>query len=299
MTEEATTSNAVPTATDISLRLFDRMRVRKARFGEIQRLLGAVDGQVCLDIVHDPALSAYLRQHYQQKGCKWHSAGGTAPEVEYLREMVGDKVYLLIDPELPFENGMFDAIVVSDYLEFVPGDEKFVAECHRILKPSGRLIVCVPRAGSWSFLRKLREWLGLVDQQAGVAARAGYSESQLFMVLKDGFDVQESRTAIRFGAALADIFCQLMTGAISTEVVNADGGNTQRLQKALRYYSILQPLFWLATALDVFLHFTKGYYIMARAKRRMWVPRRTPVLRDGRSIAEAALQSKIGTAAPF
>ena len=38
--------------------------------------------------------------------------------------------------------------------------------------------------------------------------------------------------------------------------------------------------------------------MVLRAKRRMmWVPRVTPRLRDGRSIAEAALRSKIGTAA--
>ena len=39
--------------------------------------------------------------------------------------------------------------------------------------------------------------------------------------------------------------------------------------------------------------------LIVRAQKRQLLPRRTPVLADGRSIAEAALGGKIGTAAPF
>ncbi|MFH0880327.1 MAG: methyltransferase domain-containing protein [Lentisphaerota bacterium] len=282
----------------LSLGLFDRMKARKTRFQEILRLLGAVDGQSCLDLVNDPAFSMNLRRIHQVKGCRWHSAGRNQQQVDYLKAMGADQVTLVENSELPFENSSFDAIVISDFMEYETMDEKLVAECHRVLKLSGRLIISVPRAGRWSFLRSLREWFGLFDKQHG-PVREGYSESQLFVVLKDGFDVQESRTVIRFFVALTDIFCQLMTGYAASEVETAGAGSEDRKRKAWRYYSALKPLFWVASLLDLLLVFANGYYIMARAKRRMWVPRRTPVLRDGRSIAEAALQTKIGTAAPF
>ena len=50
--------------------------------------------------------------------------------------------------------------------------------------------------------------------------------------------------------------------------------------------------------LNAVFFFLPDHHMVLRAKRRMmWVPRVTPRLRDGRSIAEAALGSKIGTAA--
>ena len=68
---------------------------------------------------------------------------------------------------------------------------------------------------------------------------------------------------------------------------------------SLRWYGALRYPFKLAVALDTLLAFTRGYDLIARARRRPWRPRRAPILSDGRSIAEAALGGKIGTAAPF
>jgi hypothetical protein len=54
----------------------------------------------------------------------------------------------------------------------------------------------------------------------------------------------------------------------------------------------MYPLFGLAYQLDFLLFFSRGNYLIANAKRRAWLPRKTPVLSDGRSITEAVL-SKI------
>ena len=74
--------------------------------------------------------------------------------------------------------------------------------------------------------------------------------------------------------------------------------NARRLKRAAAVYAAFTPIFWLAGILDVIFFFLPEHHMVLRAKRRMmWVPRVTPRLRDGRSIAEAALRSKIGTAA--
>ncbi len=43
----------------------------------------------------------------------------------------------------------------------------------------------------------------------------------------------------------------------------------------------------------------KGYQITARARARIWKERREVKIRDGRSIAEATIRTKIGTATEF
>lgn len=43
--------------------------------------------------------------------------------------------------ELKFPDGHFDAVIVKHVLHNVDGHEKVLAECHRVLKPGGRLIL--------------------------------------------------------------------------------------------------------------------------------------------------------------
>ncbi|MEA2069008.1 MAG: hypothetical protein U9P12_07400, partial [Verrucomicrobiota bacterium] len=55
------------------------------------------------------------------------------------------------------------------------------------------------------------------------------------------------------------------------------------------------PLLWLLSKLE----FLPGHKLLVKSRRRHWRPRIQPKLIDGRSIAEAAINTKIGTAAPF
>ena len=45
---------------------------------------------------------------------------------------------------LPFEDAMFDAILTYEVFEHVRDPERALAECHRILKPGGRMFVVFP-----------------------------------------------------------------------------------------------------------------------------------------------------------
>jgi SAM-dependent methyltransferase len=282
----------------LKLKLFNLLWLQKARLKEIIGILGPVDAQTCLDLVNDAAMSYNLRKANVLQGCRWHSAAATSFQFADLEKLVRENVYRVEGSQLPPENGVFDVVVVADHLEYLQDDEKFIAECHRILKASGRLVISVPRARRWSLVRVFREMVGLVDKSRPLV-RPGYTESQLFDVLKDGFDVQESKTYSRFFTEMAGAFIEWIARYPSPRAGEDEFETTRRLEKALRVYYWLQGLFWIAHVLDYALFFMLGSNIIVRAKRRMWVPRRTPKLSDGRSIAEAALQSKIGTAAPF
>lgn len=45
---------------------------------------------------------------------------------------------------LPFASACFDAILCNQVLEHVPDPQRFLRECHRVLKPGGRLLLTVP-----------------------------------------------------------------------------------------------------------------------------------------------------------
>jgi hypothetical protein len=45
--------------------------------------------------------------------------------------------------------------------------------------------------------------------------------------------------------------------------------------------------------------FLPGHKLLVKSRRRNWSPRKQPKFSAGRSIAEVAINTKIGTAAPF
>jgi ubiquinone/menaquinone biosynthesis C-methylase UbiE len=286
---------------DWHLRLFKKSILKQAKLHQIVDLLGPVSGQTCLDIGGDNGVISW---NLRQLGGTWTSVDMSEKAVESIRRLVGGRVELITGSTLPFADGTFDVVVIIDMLEHLQQDYPFVAECHRVLKPTGRLIFNVPHIKSWAFLPPLRRMLGLTEERHG-HIRPGYTEAQMFDLLKDGFDVQEVRTYSRFFVEALDMLIQFAAMRANTNIqadakgVLIDKQDFIKMDKMFRFYSMLYPFFRLAAQLDKLLFFTKGYCLIGRARRRQWLPRRSPVLADGRSIAEAALGGKIGTAAPF
>lgn len=81
--------------------------------------------------------------------------------------------------QMPFESQVFDAIYASELIEHLFQPEIFVAECHRILKPDKKLIICTP-------------W----DKEASLCHdthRAWFDELALGKLLVDtGFNVEQT-----------------------------------------------------------------------------------------------------------
>jgi SAM-dependent methyltransferase len=189
-------------------------------------------------------------------------------------------------------------------LEHLEDDTAFIKECHRVLKPAGRLIVNVPHLKKCSILRPIRNILGLTDAEHG-HLRPGYTQQQLFGLMIDGFDVEEATTYSRFFVEMLDTFIRLAAKASGNGSDTGEKGmiidqeRFAKMQKLFRIYSFLYPIFWMASKLDYLIFLTRGHYLIARARRRLWIPRRIPIIKDGRSIADAALNTRIGSANPF
>lgn len=252
-----------------------RWPAEKKRRRVLEGLLGPTAGLRCLDIGGaDGGLGWFLRQ----QGGDWSSIESEESAQQALATLIGTPVRSLDEGRIPFDNEMFDVVVVADRLETRPDDEAFVRECHRVLKPAGRLIVHTSRAS------RAARAVSKSGEKGTQPARAGYTEADLFMVLKDGFDVQDVQSYGRFFSAWADRL------GWSFVEKSADPG------RVVRWATF--PV-WLVSLLDGFLFFTRGRRLALRAKRRLWIPRNRPVLRDGRSIAEATLKTRIGSASPL
>ncbi|MFO7871944.1 MAG: methyltransferase domain-containing protein [Kiritimatiellia bacterium] len=258
--------------------LFEKNLPLRIQLHEVLGFLGNTRGKLCLDIGAENGLTSY---HLRRHGGQWHSIAGDASRTPIVRQLVKDNVHEFSNDALPFEDKLFDTVLVLNFLEKLDNDAAFAGECHRILKPDGMLIVTTARTKKAGLLRMMENVFGLLPEARGLA-RPGYTESRLFSVLKNGFDVCQVKTYSRFFTE----FVRLIMACLEKRKVRQGqtGASLDRLRTAGNiFYNI-------ASQLDLLLFFTKGHYQVAKAKRRGWRPRETPVLTDGRSISEAVLR---------
>ncbi|MGQ9663097.1 MAG: class I SAM-dependent methyltransferase [Kiritimatiellia bacterium] len=167
---------------------------------ETIRALGNFSGLACVDI---GASNSMLSLHLRQRGGQWESVVFDADAEQAARQVLGTGVHVAQMGQLPFDRKTFDAVVVFDVLENIREDEKFIEECHRILKPDGRLVLHVRRRKRLSLLVPVWKLLGLSPESRGLV-RVGYTESQLFGILKHGFNVLNVHSYSRFFVQLVE-----------------------------------------------------------------------------------------------
>jgi SAM-dependent methyltransferase len=285
----------------VVLHWFEKSVTLQQSFRHMQALMGPVNDRDCLSVVGlDAVVSYQLTEH----GGRWKCAGIVEDAGPVMDCLLGSVVKTLRNGKLPYRDGTFDVVVLDHVLEFFDEDHAFVEECHRVLKPTGFLVVQTPLAKPWSLLGPFRRLVGL-SVQAGGQFRPGYSESELFSVLKDGFDVEEVETWSRFFVEWLDTLAQFLA-ALSSAGPSASAGHVgddvrqlHAFRRMLKIYTLLYPFAWLGLVLDKLLVGHRGHRLAVRARRRTWKPRRAPTLMDGRSIADATINTKIGTAGPL
>ena len=101
-----------------------------------------------------------------------HLYGGEA----YFRAVHPDFRFTIADVQiLPFKDASFDLIVTIDVMEHIPDDRATFAECARVLRPGGRLLMHTPREKTEN--RKLKTETGEKDRWiVGEHVRDGYRD---------------------------------------------------------------------------------------------------------------------------
>jgi len=274
-------------------KLFKRSIRRQVRLQKIKGFLGATSHQNILEITAgDPLLSSRLHAG----GGAWTTLTLDSETATSFSWFIHSEVKVVDEAGIDALDHTYDVVLLTDVLERVRDDRSLIKACHRVLKPEGRLVIHGMQKsflGLDQWIRPMRAW-----------ERTGYTSHEFFDVLKDGFDVPET-------VAYSTYFFEFL-GVIGERIANTiTGGPYTQPGKDIRseqFYQYRQlqflvssvfPLMWLLGKIDSMLFFLPGRWVIAKTKRRVWRKRRTPILVDGRSIAEAALNTKIGTAAPF
>ncbi|MBQ7251743.1 MAG: hypothetical protein IJS32_03990 [Kiritimatiellae bacterium] len=239
--------------------------------------------------VADEALAAHLRDASEGETA-WEAAAIHDADAALLRAAGFAPAARLEDVPA----GSADLLVVRACFEFAASPVALAKEFHRILAPKGQLLLHVRRKRS-SLLAWAREAAGLADATRK-RAKSAFTPQEIYDILKDGFDIEDTYAQGKFFTVFCELVASLFSGVLP-ETAEAAAMRPGPLKRAKAVWLAMRPFFWLAALLDAVCFWLPKHEMVFRAKRRMlWVPRLTPRLKDGRSIAEAALGSKIGTA---
>ncbi len=277
-------------------KLFKRSirRIRKSK--KIENLVGSSVNAQCLEIsAGDGIMSAHLRS----LGGSWKTAVSTKNAADSIGYNINDPIVIMDHSKLPFDDHTFDKVVIIDALKGIAADQDFIRECHRVLKSDGWVIISEECRRPISITALLQYLLSVSPISKG-QKRNGYTSTELYTILKDGFDVPEtffySNGLLESLATLGEFVQKLIFNDSYWMLREKIGENElYNYRKIYALASITYPLLWIFSKIE----FLPGHKMLIKSRRRHWRPRTTPKLIDGRSIAEAAINTKIGTAAPF
>lgn len=260
------------------LRLFEKSWMQQEKLQTLSEMLGSVRERQVLDL---GSLGGLLGHFSREQNLNWMCADFTADGVQRIERLAGEPVAAVDELNWPFENQQMDVLILSERLAGSADPRGLMEEGHRVLKEDGTLVILTAHR---SRPRK----------QAG-----GHTESELFELIRDGFDVLESRAFVRGLSFRLHKWIERRLAGIGTsweDICEHD----EKTDAAYRLLSRTYPLCWLASKLDRLMMLSPGRYLIVTARRRrVWRSRAAPRLRDGRSIADATINTRIGSAAEF
>lgn len=277
-------------------KLFARSIRRQRKLDRITELTGKTTNLHCLEIsAGDGIISASLRA----LGGSWKTAVATEAAAVSLGYSISEAVTLIDNGKLPFEDQAFDRVVIVDALKRITNDYDFIHECHRVLKNDGWVIISESRRVPVSLVALLQRAFDISPIAKG-QRRNGYKVGELFSILKDGFDVPETITysngLLESATAIGEfVQTRLLQDYYWLVKKKAEKDLLYRYRRLHSMAGLTYPLLWIFSKME----FLPGHQLLVKSRRRHWRPRLQPKLIDGRSIAEAAINTKIGTAAPF
>ena len=112
-------SPITPEIVQLRMKIFLRSPLRRRLLARMMRLLDKVGGQQVLEMSGDDAISVAMRNAGGGGGANWTSLAVSETQAELLAEAGVERIHLAALPQLPFEEGAFDAVVASDMLEYV------------------------------------------------------------------------------------------------------------------------------------------------------------------------------------
>jgi len=259
------------------LRMFNKSLKKKMRFGVLKKHLGSIgDEEKCLLVTcgdNNGAMNYYLREF----GGSWSFADLEDTCVAEMSELLGEEVKFLPDNDLGYPDAYFDRIITIDVHEHLDDCTAFSQEVGRIAKPGAQVICTVPNGDEKKIVVKIKNAVGMSVEAYG-HTRVGLTISEMQDILRQSrVEPTATSTFSRFFTEMLELtinflYVKVLAKRSKVEVEEgqiapATEDQIKSVQKTYKIYSLIYPIYWLISRLDVLLFFTEGYVVVVEGRR--------------------------------
>jgi SAM-dependent methyltransferase len=257
------------------LRMFRRSLKKQQKLQALLSMLGEVADQRCLLVTCGDNNGA-LNWHFREQGGTWTWADLSEDNLETMASLLGEPIEHLVGDTLPFSEGQFDVVVCIDVLEHLSGDQPFLSQLYRVLKPGGRLVVTVPNGDSRLWANRIKWLVGMRPHIYG-HTRAGYTLAELRESVGharlepiregsySGFFTEMIELVLNYGY----VFVLARKKEVAHgHIAPTSSGELRQHGAAYRIYSLAYPLMRRLSQLDRLLPATTYHAVVVVAQKR-------------------------------
>lgn len=210
-----------------------RQTVARQRLSRIASLLGKTPGDMrVLDIgcSRGQFVAAAIAAGYCAEGVE------PAPRIAEAARAAGVPVHTGLLEEQQFPDAAFDALTLFEVIEHLREPMPLLAECHRVLKPGGILLVSTANAESWTASAMGARWDYLDMARDGGHISFYNPRSIAKLARRAGFEVARIDTArVKFHDKENTPRWQYMLGKLTAEILNLPARLSGRGHDMLAY----------------------------------------------------------------
>jgi SAM-dependent methyltransferase len=243
------------------IKMFRRSIKKQQKLKALLELLGETKGKTCLLLTNgdnNGALNWYFREH----GGTWTWADVSGENNDQIASLLDEPVHAYREDDFDVLDDVFDCVVSIDVLEHLKQDRPFLCEIKRVLKTGGKAVVTVPNGDSRLLANKIKWRLGMTPEDYG-HTRAGYTVAELSDAIRSTglkpratggysrFFTEMIELAINFG--YVRVLAKKRGGAQPGHIAPVSSGELKTHGAAYQVYSLLFPIFWAISKLDMLL----------------------------------------------
>jgi SAM-dependent methyltransferase len=260
------------------LELFRKSLKKQQKFHALSKILGDTTGKECILITCGDNNGA-LNWHFKQLGGKWSWADAEQESIQQISNLTGDPVAKMdkSNPSLSFPDDSFDVVMTIDVHEHLINPDKLNVELARICKTGGKVVVTTPNGDEKKVATRVKKIIGMKPEDYGHVV-VGYDAPQLESQLQKAGLLPYLRSSYtKFFTEMLELtinftYVKILSKKSKAKVEkgqiapqNID--QVKSVEKTLKMYSILYPVFSLISKLDVFDFSPRGYAVIVAAKK--------------------------------
>jgi SAM-dependent methyltransferase len=259
------------------LAMFKKTLKKKMRLKHLKRHIGGLSGDTRCFFVSCGDNNGAMNYFLRELGGKWVWADLEKKSIPEMEKLLGQKVEHVHPDKLPFADNSFDLVISVDVHEHLLDPHQFTQELHRITKGNGQIIVTVPNGNERKIATRIKNAVGMTKEKYG-HIREGLDLPELRELLEDVRFVPEKATSFsRFFTEMLELSINfLYVNVLSKKseepvekgtIAPATKKQLESVKRMLRIYSIIYPVFWVISKLDMVVFYTRGYVVMVSGRK--------------------------------